>query len=795
MDKLASVIAAVEAGKLPTQSQISNYIDYTLTHIVTPLEEGDSSRLSEYGSILAQDLREVLLAYKNLGTNKNYDNLVQETLWRLQESNFSDVRVELVSSEETATDLDAFRSSIRTLIRILWENISGEGTNLLNDFASFSRIALSDLAEIVESQAAYAKESLRELDTQVQQGERDNLGRRKRTQEEIEQEEAEDAKVRFEKTMDTVKESGSKAIGTAQSAHETVKGTSERATTRLRDAYFRMIERAQGDAEYKRALTTLFKMAAKWVNKVVDTAGDMDQATKLETFVEDPTEEKHLHQALYNLRVLIERLASGQSVDNLFTYFRECAVDVKQEEDVKAWCNDMFVFVHKCLGEPKYAHTDDATEAYDNLRRRWKELLNEDSDAARKWKDDVKNLRREIRALQQAIRKDTDIVHVRRAHEKWCNDLQTVGATAGKIGVQFALEQGSWFWQDMFNVYMPRLLRAVKDIPIPRTEYVDPEVDFVLENLDISSLSLLPGHVYIRNITDVDITAPAEESTRTAWGTLTHVRMQALQLTLKEVSFYYKDKVSTMGPTEFTGIMEFNLPTQGLDVDIKFRLTPNTPLGLKERERAQRFFRLERVDVHLAENITFEVKKSNHPVLATVFKPVLVSRFREALERTLEEQIRGVFDMVDGISFDISNRAEVFEDTGLGRGAAMAAAIWSEIGRMRRMESGLLGGWKATGTGLVKENLPGDAQLAMGAEPQILPGEKRGPLGTFAVPISERPEFQGIVEGRVSVAETVKQATREGTREVQSFRETVRRKALEERRQSGWNSHAFDLGA
>ncbi|KAG1775937.1 hypothetical protein EV702DRAFT_1198841 [Suillus placidus] len=80
---------------------------------------------------------------------------------------------------------------------------------------------------------------------------------------------------------------------------------------------------------------------------------------------------------------------------------------------------------------------------------------------------------------------------------------------------------------------MRRLLHVIKNIPIPRTKYIDREIEFVLENLDISSLSLLPGHVYICNITDVDITAPAmSQSTTTAIGTLTHIQIQAVQLTL-----------------------------------------------------------------------------------------------------------------------------------------------------------------------------------------------------------------------------------------------------------------------
>ncbi|KAG6331470.1 hypothetical protein ID866_7618, partial [Astraeus odoratus] len=709
MEKLSSIVAAVDAGKLPTQQQTNQYIDYVLKHFVAPLEADDSLRLSVEGKIIAQDVREVLLAYKQLSTNKNYDDVLQETLCHLEESNFSEAHLQPMDVDETRTDIDAFRSAIRTLIKILWANITGEGTALLNDFASFSRLAIADLAEVVESQAAYAKESLRQIDT-------------------------------------------------------------------------------EGDEEYKRALSTLFDTTAKWVNKTVDTVADVGPSTSLETFVDDPTDEKHLHQALYNIRALVERLADGKSLDGVISHFRACALDVKEDKDIKAWYNDFFAYVRKCLEEPKYAHDEQAKQEYEHLSKRWNELLDEDSDAARKWKQDVKALRRDLRAFQQAISKDPDVIRVRKSHTQLCGDLESIGVDTGKAGVRFALEQGSWFWQDVFNVYVPRVLNALKDIPIPRTEYVDSEVEFVLENLDISSLHLLPGHVYIRNITDVDISAPAEGTTQTAWGTLTHIRLQAMQLMLSEVSFYYKDKTATVGPSEFTGIMEFDLPTQGLDVDFKFRLIPNTALGIKERERRGRFFIVERVDVHLAKDITFKVKQSNHPILASVFKAVLVARFREALERTIEEQIRGLFDVTDYLSFDVSKRADVFEDAGLSRGAAIVAGLWSEIGRLRRMEGGLLSGWKATGTGIVKEGLPAEGTLAMGAEPQILPGEKRGPLGTFSVPLTERKEVEGVVEVGRSVTEQVKETAHESVRQVQTFKETVRKKALEERRRPGWQS-------
>lgn len=314
--------------------------------------------------------------------------------------------------------------------------------------------------------------------------------------------------------------------------------------------------------------------------------------------------------------------------------------------------------------------------------------------------------------------------------------------------------------------------------------------------MDISSLNLLPGHVYIRNITDVDITAPAGTPATTAFGTLTHIRMQAVQMALKEVSFFYKDKTATIGPSDFTGLMEFNLPTRGLDIDLKFRLIPNTPQGLEERERNGRYFKVERVDVTVDPNVTLEVKQSNHAILASVFKPIIMIRFREALERTLQEQIRGLFDAVDALAYDVGRRSEVFADTGLGPGASVAAAVWSEIGRLRRMEGGLLSGWKATGTGLVKEDLTGDAKIAMGAEPQILSGDKRGPLGTNAEPLADRlpgVDIGGALEEGRSVAQRVERAGQEGMKQVQTFKQSVQHKTSEEKKRRGWQSSAYDF--
>jgi len=227
-------------------------------------------------------------------------------------------------------------------------------------------------------------------------------------------------------------------------------------------------ERAQKDEGYHRALSTLFNIVSKWINKSLDTAADVNQATALDTFVEDPSEEKHIYEALRGIRTLVERAASNKSLDDVFARVRVCAVDVRYDEDLKAWFNNFFDHVRKSLDQPGYARSEEAHQQHQQLGKCWKQLLDQDSDAGRKWKEDVQGLRRELRTFQNAITKDPDLQRVRKAHAQFSNDLMQSVGLGGQMGVQFAFDQASWFWQDVFNVYAPRILNVLKDIPIPR---------------------------------------------------------------------------------------------------------------------------------------------------------------------------------------------------------------------------------------------------------------------------------------------------------------------------------------
>ncbi|CAK5263339.1 unnamed protein product [Mycena citricolor] len=796
MDKSASIIAAFEAGKLPTTKQINQILDWLLVSGI-PAVQPTADALSGQGRVLANDVRGILEAYKALNESKNKDNLMQEALWHISQGD-TDVLVsstnDVVDTDEAASDAKAVSDSVRTILTILWQSVVSEGSFLFNDLASFARLALADAAESLELNASGAKDGLRQVEKEVQDGKRDNLGRDKQRVEE-----EKDVRVAFEHGMDTLKGAGSSMIGAGQTAADKTEDISERTTTRLQKAYLKACQRAQNDREYHDSLSNLFDTVHKWVSKAFDTT--TNQPFTLGSLVEDTTPEQHLHQALGAIKTMLDRFASPKcSVDDVVGKLQVFVSAIRGDStEVKQWLDKFLKYAHKSLDDMDYSQSDEAKTTRRELRHQWRALLDADTEAGHAWTE----LKGTLETFGTAIAEDKDVERLQQVHGRLGSDIDRGLVEAGETaetGVQAVLERMSWFWHDLFAVYAPRMLSMLKDLPVPRTEYTDNDVELVLENLDISSLALNPAHVFIRNISDVDVRTSETGETKSAGvGAYTHIRMQAVQLMLKDVSFYYKDKTATLPPSEFTGLLELKMPPQGIDIDLKIRLIPSAT----ERESRRAYHHIELVTVNISDDVDLTVRESNHAIVLSVFKPIFNMRFREALGKTLSEQLRSSIGWLDAVAWDVGRRSEVFSDAGLGSGASFAGAIWSELGRLTKGQSF---GWRATGTGLVLEEASGQTKFAVGAEPQLLSGEKRGPVGTGSESVSKRVgDAVDAIKGETGrsgqdaqdAAKDVKQHVEglvgEGQRQIRSFQRTVDEKVVQEKRTDGWKSSAFDL--
>ena len=576
-----------------------------------------------------------------------------------------------------------------------------------------------------------------------------------------------------------------------------------------------MAKRAREDSEYRRSLDILFNLAQKWLKATGNVAAAAAQSTSLESFIDDPTPEKHLIHAVRYVNQLAQSVAGGKNLDDLHSALRLCVIDIRNDTDLQHWFDDYLAFARRALEHTGDNDPEEIRNTREDLRQRWNVLTDLNSDKGRKWKEDCGALRSEVLEFQERMEQDKDLRAVRKAHAQLGSDIEECLVDVAAVSLQGAVSGTSWLWTDILNVYLPRFVTILKSLPIPRyvlhpsvafplsiypvpysTEYVDEKIEFVLEDLDISSINLLPGQIFVRNITDVEIAAPTEGKSTTTVGALTHTHIKGLQLKLSELSFYYHDLTATVGPKEFTGLAEITLPPEGIDVDIKVRTIPNTTAGLMERAERKRFLRIDHVVVHVSEDVDVRVTKSNHPILLTVFRPLLTARLRGALQTTLSANIQRALDSIDALIWDTTARAEVFQDAGLGRGPALASAWWSEIGRMQRTHGGPFLGWRTTGSGIVRNG--GDAKVALGAEPQALGPEKHGPKGTLAQPLKERARDIGVsAEGSADVGEDVlmqaKEGLKVGIKKVRTFEERIADKQIEEERTPGWESSAFDV--
>ncbi|TFK71394.1 hypothetical protein BDN72DRAFT_887648 [Pluteus cervinus] len=807
MDKLTSVIAALEAGKLPTTHQFNRFLDF-LNSVITQVEPND---LTSQGRLLAEDLKGIFNAYRVLSMNKNQDNRLQEAIWHVNQGDIAATASQTIETDAALADVNALRSSLRVLFNVVWSSTSQEGVALTHDFFSFVRLALANAAEMLEGQVARAKDTLRQVEGEVQKGERDYLGRDKKRLEER----SKSFKAQFEQGMDTMKGVGAAAIQAGEDTTSAVQDKARQTSSKLYDAFYKVCDKAQSDSAYQQAIKTIFSILQSRLSQSLQTVKSTEDLTTA-SFINDPTPEQHIPKAVDSILQMLERVAP---VSALLTSFRKCLLSVLNDSSLSSFCKAVSDHLLRNLTEAGYARSEESQNERQELYDAWDNLLEKDT----KWKSEVDTLKSEFHKFALAIQNDEDLTRLREAHVKLGRDvdyeLVQPGLERVETGLHASLARATWFYQDFLRVYAPRILSLVKDIPIPRTEYVDPEIEFVLENLDISSCNLLPSHVYIRNITDVDFKSSASGAqSQTAIGTLTHIRIQALQLQLNDVSFYYKDKTApTFSPSEYTGLIAATLPPEGITIELKIRLIPAT--HMKEREEAHRYTVLEHVSVNISQDIDIEVKNSNHSLLLSVFKPIMVLRLKDALERTLTEQIRWLVGWIDGIAWDIGRRREVFEDAGASVWGSLVGAIMSEFGRMRRIEGGRQRvGWTATGSGVIVEQTPAPGRfsgaqsitrLAMGAEPQILSGEKRGPLGTGSGSLEERfRAVAGIVEetegeGVVQVAERLevgvvglrraRGVVEDTKRQVQGFRQSVAIKAKREKAREGWKSTAFDF--
>ncbi|KIM42392.1 hypothetical protein M413DRAFT_10535 [Hebeloma cylindrosporum] len=370
VDKFVDVLVALENGKVPSQDQLSGFLQNLLRSRLLEEEKSEvvsgSGPTSKQGRKVLGDARAFIQALLQFGMEKNADDKLQETYFQLMQiESPSPVHVDTKSSLYTAgqTALDAakqagaelndegltdqlafdaatFLHALRTLFEMCIS--SPVFRLLLTDIFAIARAIVAHAAADVERAALHVQQTVAESTNDIIATGESNL----------------DVKV------DDVKEKGKEVAGVITNAPQEIwnewqvlgEDATDKTKERILERIQEVISRLQKDKASRSAMLSIMILTRKYTEKIAsasetvsETVGDVLKQTK-DSFndaeaSQAPNYPPHPYSSpkheekkpffdvtsdalLTNFRDILQRLAGGYSLDGLLSAFSRVVRDL-----------------------------------------------------------------------------------------------------------------------------------------------------------------------------------------------------------------------------------------------------------------------------------------------------------------------------------------------------------------------------------------------------------------------------------------------------------------------------------
>ncbi|KAI0744344.1 hypothetical protein C8Q80DRAFT_1107728 [Daedaleopsis nitida] len=462
------------------------------------------------------------------------------------------VAQELPSQQEVASDSATLLRSAYTLIYILVT--SAAFRLILADMLVIARETVADVALRVEHVAVFVGKAAADVETTVRPGggtiedvtlQSDRLG---------------------EKAADEL--AGDGVVGrqlaemrekVQQQGPEEMKAVVLR---RLQEA----IARAHSQPSFQAALRTILALTRKYAAKVRATAAVASTAEAPSIQVMPIVwADAPLARALADLKALLERIASGHSLDRLIDALKAVVLDVVavpadalSESPNKVAMRDWFAslgdWLDRALADPPYATSRIGQVRIDTLYYDARRLANDAvSDPDSHWVEHIRALLVQVDAFASSLQEDRATQKLVAALSTFAAAVTDVSSTFVATAPGFARERTDHTKREAVrSVVMwvvPKVLRALDTIPMPRVEFINADVEAAVDALLITgpragrgalgvTTGLLPDRIRVESWNEVVVevenipTSTREEARRESAlmslvagsGTATHSR-------------------------------------------------------------------------------------------------------------------------------------------------------------------------------------------------------------------------------------------------------------------------------
>ena len=277
-----------------------------------------------------------------------------------------------------------------------------------------------------------------------------------------------------------------------------------------------------------------------------------------------------LSAVLENAKVLLERF-SRHSLDLLGAKILRMVDDIGEEKEatktgLSAWFHAASEWLDQSLRHPGWIGTEEGRgeggRLYDWVIR----LFDEDPTL----KSNARGVLDEVRAIMSGLAEDREVSRVVRAIRRLEEDVADFGVTGAVAATDMSIaatdmSMRKWsqlkqeLWNDVISWLLPRVLRVILAIPLPRVELKSDALDLVVDRLTLSSPSFIPDHIRITNYSCVVLNASdatPDGSYRFASTTRSNIAIDGLRFSARQLAYY----VNARGPI-YTGWLDNGLLT------------------------------------------------------------------------------------------------------------------------------------------------------------------------------------------------------------------------------------------
>ncbi|RMZ76700.1 hypothetical protein DV737_g4682, partial [Chaetothyriales sp. CBS 132003] len=659
--QLYGIYSAFAKGKVPSNKQIDVALNSALDS--KPLS-APSPKLSAEGKQLVVDTREVIKQAKYLLLSKNEGNLLQEFIWDTEHLQHGNAKLPSPATNQDAVEQhkNELLDGLKTLGSLILSN--GQFRKLLSDSTILLKSIVSDAATQVATKVGPTEEQLAQIDQPAEdntwldvpdlskQGLRDTYNKNKPFK-------GDQAAAAAQQGVDIAQSQPDAQTGVREGTGATVDSLKQQAQTNIpaetqekaknaknqyvqnsrdylnkkipqerRDqAIYRlkkMIVEIQGHSDYQKAIETLLSLAETY-------AGEGRQlATHGAGTVKGAFEDEDLKSVQADLKTLIERFANYTSSDDLFESIRAVYSAADRDPELKNWFKTLDTFIRRALQEQGYILQDSATQEWKAIEDKGRYLARE------RYRSQFDHVLDEVKFFNRQFDQDPQNKAFGQAVEKLFLDLGR--DNHGKVQFKPHLVK------DLTDIIIPGIFANTRYIPIPRIEVSDPKFDAVVENLVIESDNLFPNVVEFGT----------DHYTRLGRGHIKNrhdnkvlIAASGIQADLRDVAYYIKKKQGFPSLTD-KGVLDIFLGGDGFSFKLVAR-------NARETDRTH-FVVVEKVDVSV-KHLSIKIKKSNHRLLFTIAKSILINVLRPLIQKVLEKEIKSNFEKADAAAWSIHQDA------------------------------------------------------------------------------------------------------------------------------------------